>query len=434
MAWVEPRGTGFVGRFRDEANDKAVTRRYRTKRAALQAAEEAEAKIRNGEWFDPKAGAITLSSYFATWLPERQVELTTRKGYETHFRVGIEPHLGHLELKAITPTLVQRWVTVQADNEDGPRTIEARYKLLSQILGGKKGASAMRDRLIPANPCIGVELPPKSAREVDVYDFEEYLALAAAIPEEHKALVAMASDSAMRWGELMGQGLADLSEAYSLATVRRTIVETSRADNGGLTQFRWKDRPKGGKPRRLALTPEMSAMLATHVDRLGLGPGDRLFSVLDDDGQVVRTEEWPEGLPISRRHFRDFIWLPAHEASGVRPRRFHDLRGSNLTWLLAAGADIKVVQERAGHKSIETTQVYLAPLQTDKTALDALARTRAAATPRPPVQAAPEPAAGALSADVLAQALELLEAKKAAKKKSKKAKKLRPDLTVIQGG
>ena len=39
--------------------------------------------------------------------------------------------------------------------------------------------------------------------------------------------------------------------------------------------------------------------------------------------------------------------------------RFHDLRHSHASWLLAGGADLQVVKERLGHASIMTTQRYL---------------------------------------------------------------------------
>lgn len=83
------------------------------------------------------------------------------------------------------------------------------------------------------------------------------------------------------------------------------------------------------------------------------------------------------GVPISRNFFRDSIWLPAHEKLGIKERKFHALRGSHLTWMLAGGADLMTVQERGRHANIKTTQGYLAAMQdTDRRALDALERTR----------------------------------------------------------
>ncbi len=67
------------------------------------------------------------------------------------------------------------------------------------------------------------------------------------------------------------------------------------------------------------------------------------------------------GTPISRTVPHP-VSLPAIERSGLRQRaRFHDLRGAHASWLLAGGADLKVVMDRLGHCQI-TTQQYLGSL------------------------------------------------------------------------
>jgi integrase len=42
-------------------------------------------------------------------------------------------------------------------------------------------------------------------------------------------------------------------------------------------------------------------------------------------------------------------------AAGVRRIRFHDLRHTHATWLLAAGTPVKVVSERLGHARVSIT-------------------------------------------------------------------------------
>ena len=69
------------------------------------------------------------------------------------------------------------------------------------------------------------------------------------------------------------------------------------------------------------------------------------------------------GTPISRNVFRTRVWLPAIKRSKITQRmRFHDLRGAHASWLLAGGADLKVVMDRLGHRQITTTQQYLGSL------------------------------------------------------------------------
>jgi integrase len=62
-----------------------------------------------------------------------------------------------------------------------------------------------------------------------------------------------------------------------------------------------------------------------------------------------------KGRLLSRSSFRENYWLPAVKSAGLAPLRFHDLRHSHATLLIAAGAHPKSVQARLGHASITTT-------------------------------------------------------------------------------
>ena len=65
MGWAERHGNGWRGVYR--APDGITQRRTATvtaEREAEQIADDAEAKIRNGDWFDPLAGLVALSEYY----------------------------------------------------------------------------------------------------------------------------------------------------------------------------------------------------------------------------------------------------------------------------------------------------------------------------------------------------------------------------------
>ena len=76
------------------------------------------------------------------------------------------------------------------------------------------------------------------------------------------------------------------------------------------------------------------------------------------------------------------VWRPACEAAGLTDLpRFHDLRHSHASWLLAGGADLQVVKERLGHASIMTTQRYLHTLPTrTRPRCEAFSRIRSRST------------------------------------------------------
>ena len=74
----------------------------------------------------------------------------------------------------------------------------------------------------------------------------------------------------------------------------------------------------------------------------------------------LRTDEWPEGKPVSRAFFRQSVWRKAIEDAKVPYIRFHiATRGSHVSWLLAGGADIATVMGRVGHSQFTITQRYM---------------------------------------------------------------------------
>ncbi len=62
-----------------------------------------------------------------------------------------------------------------------------------------------------------------------------------------------------------------------------------------------------------------------------------------------------EGHPLRRNNFRRRYWLTAVKEAGLTPLRFHDLRHTCASLLIAEGAHAKEIQIRLGHASITTT-------------------------------------------------------------------------------
>lgn len=394
MAWLQERANGRWRGMYQDANGKPQVAKgpngeasSKSKREAKRWAEDEEAKIRAGVWNDPAKGKTSFADYYAEWKRNRIAEVNTQITYDAHYNAEFRKAFGHVEVAKISSRMIQTWVTDMIERGTTPGTVHARLKHLSVILGGQKGSSAIRDGLIRDNPCHGVQLPKVDQREVDVYSVEESDLVLSKIATWWRPIPLLATETAFRWGELMGLRVSDFADDYSSVYKTSTIVEVSRERTGNGTVFMWKPRPKGGKRQRVALSDEAATLVAEVVRSRQLFPMDRLFSMPEGKRRYVnefdhnhlprREDPWEDGWPISRSFFRDRIWLPAHEASGVRPRRFHDLKGSHLTWLLAGGADPLTVQARGDHANFKTTQVYLTAMaDADRRALEALKVTR----------------------------------------------------------
>jgi integrase len=371
----------YRGKYLDPTGKKHPGPWGPSKKQALVWGRDEEAKIRSGTWFDENKGRVTLAAYFEEWLGLRNYEVNTRRTYRCHFNAGLNPALGQIELRKFDSGLIQRWVAQQVADGVSPTTIRARFKTLQTVLAAKKGVSAVRDKLIPLNPCLGVDLPYVDETEVVVYEIDEAEALCEALGPWWAPLPMLASETAMRWGELMGLTVGDFTEDYTVIRVHHTIIEVSKADTGNGTPWMWKPRPKGRKARSLAIGPEAQALVKGLIrSRRLFAETDRLFTPPSgkDDGLGLRTEEWPQGRPIYRGTFRD-RWNDAHIEAGVEQgeRTFHSLKGSNLSWALDGGANLADVQVQGDHKQITTTQRYLTALEGANTRMvDALAEAK----------------------------------------------------------
>ena len=62
-----------------------------------------------------------------------------------------------------------------------------------------------------------------------------------------------------------------------------------------------------------------------------------------------------EGGPIRKSNFARRYYKPLLKAAGVPTVRFHDLRHTSATLMLAAGVHPKIAQERLGHSTIAVT-------------------------------------------------------------------------------
>jgi integrase len=405
MAWTEKHGDGWHGVYRAPDGTRPKTNSHSREKDALNEARDEEAKIRNGTWFSPTAGAITFATYFEKqWYPNRGGELNTRRNYRSQYEApdyGLKVTWGEVELRHVTNSSVQGWVARMIAAGMSAATIEARFVTFQTVLAAKKGASAMRDRLIQYNPCQGTQLPVRPKKKVRIYEPDEVDAIADELGIWWLPMVMFESDTGLRWGELMGVRVGDFTLNYRSVRIERVILELTLKDTKNGTPFLVKDYPKEGptdEPKFIALSEDAQLIVSDVIATRGLGPDDFLFSAPNKTGAALgvvgkgpqrgkplpqekwtslRTDVWPDGYPVSRNTFREQVWKPAIERAGLPVLRFHALRASHISWLLAGGADLVSVMDRVGHTQFSTTKRYAGVMSdADTRTLDALSATR----------------------------------------------------------
>jgi integrase len=408
---------------------------FASEKAADRAWQKAEVELRQGRVGDPARGRQTFKKYVEErWLPNHVLEPTTREKYTYYLGAHIFPELGPMRMTDIFPEHIREWISRMRREGQSAWTIQyCKSSILNSIF-----TTALNDQVTYIHPCRGVKIPTVPATPRTIITPEQFDAIYAALPDaDAQLLVETAIESGLRWGELTELRVSDLDLASRMLTVSRKVIELNREFHPDGGRFLVNHYPKDKEYRRLKLSPQIIAKLTAHIRsrRLGLNAllfarraatpvplhaiaevGTLGFTAPNEAGRRYRhgtlsaynagrcrcphcrqafanyraerraaagalprrprTKDQDEH--IRRNWFRRMVWRPACEAAGlsVTPR-FHDLRHSHASWLLAGGADLQVVKERLGHASIMTTQRYLHTLpDADETAVEAFSRIR----------------------------------------------------------
>ena len=151
-------------------------------------------------------------------------------------------------------------------------------------------------------------------------------------PVRNRAMLAFAYDAALRREELCALETGDLNPAHRLLAVR---AETT-------------------KGRRARVVPYSESTAQLYAAYLGVR---RAFS--HRSGRLFLSESRRNcSQPVSLWTWSKVVRAIAH-ASGVERFTPHTLRHLRLTDLARAGWDIHEIAEFAGHRSLETTMLYI---------------------------------------------------------------------------
>jgi integrase len=314
---------------------KQIERLFDTKGEAEKWLTSQKAAIQRGEHVDPKDNQRqfeeVVAAWEATWI---NLEPKTRVGYRAILNRHVLPRWGGVRIGAVTPEAIQAWVNDLAVIRQ-PNTVRRVYSVLRAVL-----KVAVERRYLLANPCDAVRLPRSPAATIDqrvILTADEVAVLAEAIAPSFRLLIYAAAYTGLRAGELGALRRRDVDLLHGSLNVERGLKDVSGQLIFGPT--------KTGKVRRVELPRFLMTMFSDHLETLDGGA----------DALVFRS---PDGGPLRHGNFYGRYFKPAVRA--VLPPekhglRFHDLRHTCASLLIAAGAHPKAIQEHLGHKDIQTT-------------------------------------------------------------------------------
>lgn len=343
----------YRGRYYGPDGRRHSTAVYTKPYEAKHARDAALSDIQQGRWLDPQRSGITLGDWFALWMPTRPHGGGRGRAVRPYvldkdwarYRNHIEPWLGAKALPAVTRFTVETWHADLAAAGRKPATIGKAHTLLQTAL-----ARAVDDDRINKNPAAQTAPAKSPAPEWQLVTRPQFAALLAEIPERYRALVMAAPYTGLRWSELVALTRADYNPLRAEITVSKgTVYHKGKLIN---------DVTKSRKERVIpGLRDDLVAALNAHIDREPMAPAARLFT--SEDGQALIH-------PQFMRHIYQPAavtsglgkWEPGNKVRRYVGVRFHDLRHSFVSWLLADGVPIHLAQKLAGHATITTTQKY----------------------------------------------------------------------------
>lgn len=304
--------------------------------------------IDNGTYQAPDK--TTVSQWLDTWMETFcavKVKPLTFSSYAVAIKNHIKPSLGALRLQAVRGVHVQKLYNRMTADGLSAKTV----KNVAAILH-KAFSVAVKQGLMQANPCDAAELPKAMHKEITpLTDSEIPLFLKAIKGHPFEGAYALCLFAGLREGECLGLSW----DQVNFEARRITISQQLQHEKKRSAQYYIAPSTKSGKPRQIE-PPEITFQYLRAErkrqteNRLAAGP---LWSNPDN---LVFTDELGRHLAIST-FYKTFKRIVS--SIGRPDARPHDLRHTAATVAIAAGADIKSVQDLLGHATASfTLNVY----------------------------------------------------------------------------
>ena len=312
---------------------------------------------------------MTLADFAVKYLEMKKTVLspTTYPFYEMIINTELIPKFGHMKLQEIKTYHVQEFINYLATEKprgDGASgrigaTTVRRYTTVFRSMLSLAYQLEYTENDVGASRRI--VFPKDDPTEIEVYSQDEVNEILQALKDEPtniRALVEIAIFTGMRRGEIVGLKWSDIDFENQKVFVRRSIYKPK---NGKAQEKLPKTK---GSIRTISIPECLCKTLLEyrmHQDRHISFMGDAWknldYVFTEEDGYVMNPQ-------TPTKQFSKF--LKRHD---IRHLKFHGLRHTSATLLLANGCDIKTVSSRLGHSDIETTGIYVHALEsTDRTA------------------------------------------------------------------
>jgi len=302
---------------------------------------EAMGDAAKGIYFDDENQ--TVAQYMERWLEDSaRGDLGHRAyhNYKLQITRHISPAFGRLKLSKLTAAPIQSLYAAKLRDGLKPSSVRYIHAVLHRAL-----EQAVRFNLIPFNPAARVDPPKIRQEEITPLDAEQARRfLHAARGDRFEALYVLSLTTGLRMGEALGLRWSDIDLDAGTLRVNRQV---QRMRGGGGLVF---SEPKNASRRTLELPQRALEALRSHRKE----QAEEKLRAADygDSGLVFATGK---GTPIDAQNIVNRYFKPLLKRAELPDIRWHDLRHTYATLLLARGTHPTYVQKSLGHASVQLT-------------------------------------------------------------------------------
>lgn len=296
-----------------------------------------------------------LDDWFATnsdaWRP------STRRSYRGAIDGHLVPAFGRLRLEQLTPQVIQRWLTQHKQQHGARRRIELAHATLRSAL-----SDAQRLQLVSINAAELVKVPKPKKRSITSLSVEQANAFLK-VAKRHRlsALFSVALACGLRLGEATGLRWDDVDLESGEVRVRQQLQRVG-------TRLVLQEL-KTAKSRRTLMLPNVCLEALKNHRKRQLEERLKAGANWVDTGLVWCTyqqkgESGKVGTGLHPRNvLRAFHALLDASGPKIPQMRFHDLRHSAASLLIASGVELAEVSMLLGHSELRVTLDFYAHLQ-----------------------------------------------------------------------
>lgn len=320
----------------------------------------------------------TVRTWSAVWMESHvrpNCSPVTYKNYKQALNTRILPMLGDVPLSKLTPAMLMDWLAkVRASprmstrknarllknkrtktqkeklqsKEEMAKPLSDRTVLNYYVTMQAMLAKAVQLEALARNPLEKVTRPRVRKYAAHFLTEEQAVELLRCLPDEpnmcYRAALLLALLCGLRLGEVTGLKLSDVDWVNGTIDISRSRKYTSEMGS-------FNAAPKSETSRRIITLPAEVMTVLQDARDYQARCRELIPDLWQGDGWIIhKWDGRQEDVAAPSRWFRKFA--DAHGFQGVR---FHDLRHTHATLLLANGIDVVAVASRLGHESPNLT-------------------------------------------------------------------------------